>query len=69
MDLVDYRPQPDGQFLFVYQDHLTKSVLSKPFTLKRADQIAYNLHDIFHFRGAPSILQSDNGRKFSNEFL
>lgn len=69
MDLVDYRYQPDGQFLFVYQDHLTKSILSKPLTLKQTDQLAYNLHDIFLFRGAPRILQSDNGRKFSNEFL
>ena len=33
---------------------------------KRAPEIAYQLIVIFSIFGAPSILQSDNGRKFVN---
>jgi len=71
VDLIDYQSQPDRKFKFllVYQDHLTKFVVLKPLTSKRADEVAYNLLDIFLLFGAPSILHSDNGREFSNKIL
>uniref|UniRef100_A0A8C4RCU6 Integrase catalytic domain-containing protein n=1 Tax=Erpetoichthys calabaricus TaxID=27687 RepID=A0A8C4RCU6_ERPCA len=71
VDLIDYQSQPDGKFKFllVYQDHLTKFIVLKPLTSKRADEVAYNLLDIFLLFGAPSILHSDNGREFCNKIL
>ena len=59
---------PDGEykFIMVYQDHLTKYVDVKPLRSKRADEVADNLLDIFCERGAPHVLQSDNGREFCN---
>lgn len=62
--------QPDGEykFILVYQDYCTKLVLLKPLIHKRVEEVAYVLLDIFFFLldnlNAPSILQSDNGRKF-----
>ncbi|XP_063290440.1 zinc finger protein 420-like [Pelobates fuscus] len=71
VDLIDFQSQPDGKFKFllVYQDHLTKFVVLKPLTSKQADEVAYNLLDIFLLFGAPSILHSDNGREFCNKIL
>ena len=34
-------------------------------TTKRAAEVAFQLHDIFLFSGAPAILQSDNGSEFT----
>eukprot|EP00102_Acyrthosiphon_pisum_P016228 XP_008187112.2 PREDICTED: uncharacterized protein LOC100575947 [Acyrthosiphon pisum] len=53
----------------VYQDHLTKFVVIKPLKTKTAEEVAYNLIDIFTLLGAPSILQSDNGCEFSNQIV
>ena len=53
----------------VYQDHLTKFVFLRPLTSKRAEEVAYNLVDIFTIIGAPSILQSDNRREFVNKVI
>ncbi|XP_022194657.2 KRAB-A domain-containing protein 2-like [Nilaparvata lugens] len=71
VDLIDFQSQPDRDFKFimVYQDHLTKFVILKPLKTKTAEEVAYNLVDIFTMIGAPSILQSDNGREFSNKIV
>jgi len=71
VDLIDYQSQPDEnyKFLLVYQDHLTKFVVLKPLTSKRAEEVAYNILDIFLLIGAPVILQSDNGREFCNAII
>nr|XP_022900156.1 SCAN domain-containing protein 3-like [Onthophagus taurus] len=53
----------------VYQDHLTKFVILRALKTKRAEEVAYNLLDIFTLIGAPAILQSDNGREFSNQIV
>ncbi|XP_025412805.1 KRAB-A domain-containing protein 2-like [Sipha flava] len=53
----------------VYQDHLTKFVIIRPLRCKRAEEIAYQLLDIFTLFGAPSILHSDNGREFVNKIV
>lgn len=49
IDLIDMQAQPDGnyKFILVYQDHLTKFVLLRPLTHKRAEEVAYVLLDIF----------------------
>ncbi|XP_047505092.1 KRAB-A domain-containing protein 2-like [Pieris napi] len=71
VDLIDMQSNPDGDFKFimVYQDHLTKFVQLRALTSKRAVEVAYKLLDIFCIFGAPSILQSDNGREFANHVI
>ncbi|XP_064097570.1 KRAB-A domain-containing protein 2-like [Macrobrachium nipponense] len=57
VDLVDMQSSPQAQFksIMVYQRHLTKFVILRPFTSKRAAEVAFQLLDIFLF-GAPAIL-------------
>ena len=71
VDLIDMRIQPDGdhKWILVYQDHSTKFAQLRPVTSKRAPEIAYQLLDIFSIFGAPTILQSDNGREFANSVI
>lgn len=71
VDLIDFQSQPDGnnKFIMVYQDHLTKFVVLRPLKTKRAEEVAHTLLDIFTLLGAPAILQSDNGREFSNRII
>lgn len=71
VDLIDMQSQPDNDFKFilVYQDHLTKFVQLRALKNKCAEEVAYNLIDIFTIFGAPSVLQSDNGREFSNQIV
>ena len=45
---------------------MTKFVQLRPTKTKRAEEVAYILVDIFCTFGAPTILQSDNGREFAN---
>ena len=61
--------QPDGDFRYImnYQDHLTKFVVLKALRTKHAEEVAEHLIDIFCTFGSPHILQSDNGREFSNK--
>ena len=68
VNLTDTESQPDGdlKWILVYQDYLTKFVQFHPVTSKRTPEIACQLLDIFSIFGAPSILQSDNGREFVN---
>ncbi|XP_056641547.1 KRAB-A domain-containing protein 2-like [Diorhabda sublineata] len=53
----------------VYKDHLTKFVILRALKTKRAEEIAYNLLDIFTLIGAPAILQSDNRREFATRVV
>lgn len=71
VDLIDMQSQHfnDFRFIFCYQDHLTKFVILRPLKSKRAEEIAYNLLDIYTTFGAPAILQSDNGREFVNSTI
>lgn len=71
VDLIDMQTEPDGdyRFIFNYQDHLTKFTILKPLKTKTAEEVAYNLIDIFCVFGAPFILQSDNGREFANKII
>ena len=44
-------------------------VILRPLQSKTAEEVAYQLVDIFCLQGAPSILQSDNGREFTNKLI
>ncbi|KAL4085073.1 hypothetical protein QTP88_027911 [Uroleucon formosanum] len=58
---------PDGKYKWIlnYQDHHTKFISLLLLESKRAVEVASNLLTIFLTFGAPKILQSDNGREFS----
>ena len=63
------QPDADLKWILLYQDHLTKLVQLRPVMAKRPPEIACQLLDIFRIFGAPSILQSDNGREFVNSVI
>lgn len=71
IDLIDMQSSPQGQFkwIMVYQCHLTKFVILRPLSSKRAAEVAYQLLDIFLLFGAPAILQSDNGSEFTAQVI
>jgi hypothetical protein len=71
VDLIDMQSQPDGPYKHIlnYQDHLTKMVVLRPLKSKTAEEVAYQLVDIFCDKGAPRVLQSDNGREFANKVV
>ena len=71
VDLVDMQSSPQGYFkwIMVYQCHLTKFVILRPLSSKRAAEIAFQLLDIFPIFGAPAILQSDNGSEFTAQVI
>ncbi|KRZ48469.1 KRAB-A domain-containing protein 2 [Trichinella nativa] len=52
-----------------YLNHFTKFCILSPLKSKRAEEVASKLLEIFLTFGAPSILQSDNGREFSNAII
>ncbi|KAK4326939.1 hypothetical protein Pmani_002543 [Petrolisthes manimaculis] len=70
VDLNDMQSM-QGRFswIMVYQDHLTKFIVLRPLTSKRAAEVAYQLLDIFLLFGAPQILQSDNGSEFTAQVI
>ncbi|XP_023288360.1 KRAB-A domain-containing protein 2 [Orussus abietinus] len=71
VDLIDLQSNRDGEykFIMVYQDHLTKFVQLRPLKTKSAEEVARHVLSIFLTFGAPAILQSDNGREFSNRVI
>jgi len=71
VDLTDMQSEPDGycRFIMNHQDHLTKFTVLHPLKRKTADEVDYQLMDIFCMFGAPFILQSDNGRQFANKII
>lgn len=68
VDLIDFQSVPDGKYKWIlnYQDHNTKFISLRPMESKRAIEVSTHLLSIFLTFGAPSILQSDNGREFVN---
>ncbi|XP_060870383.1 KRAB-A domain-containing protein 2-like isoform X3 [Metopolophium dirhodum] len=71
VDLIDMqsRRHNDYRFIMYYQEHLTKYIMLKPLKSKCAEEIAYNLIDIFTLFGAPTILQSCSGKKFVTSII
>lgn len=71
VDLFDMQSHSDGEykFIMVYHDHLTKFVYIRALKLERTEEVATSLIDIFCIFGAPSILQSKNGREFAKRVI
>jgi len=71
VDLTDMQSETDGYYRFImnYQDHLTKFTILCPLKNKTTEELVFKLMDIFRMFGAPFILQSDNGREFSNKII
>ena len=59
MDLIDWTSDSGNRhrYIFTYQDHLTKYVILRPLKTKNAEEVFFNLIDIFCLFGAPNILQ------------
>ena len=66
VDLINCEANADGDFKYImnYQDHFTKFIHLYPLKSKTAAEVAWHLLEIFLTFGAPSILQSDNGKEF-----
>ncbi|XP_017744658.1 PREDICTED: SCAN domain-containing protein 3 isoform X1 [Rhinopithecus bieti] len=71
VDLIDMQLNPDGEYKFImhYQDLRTKLSFLRSLKSKRPTEVAHALLDIFTIIGAPSVLQSDNGREFSSQVV
>jgi hypothetical protein len=71
VDLIDTQSEPDGEYKFImsYQDHLTTYCVLRPLKTKTAVETANDIIAIFSLFGAPFILQSNNGREFSNSVI
>ncbi|KRY57276.1 KRAB-A domain-containing protein 2 [Trichinella britovi] len=67
VDLINFQTMPDGDFKYImtYLNHFMEFCILSPLMLKQAEEVASKLLKIFLTFGAPSILQSDNGREFS----
>ena len=70
IDLIDfqYLHEFNGPFRWLLncQDHAGKFIVTKALTKKTVKEVSHALLDIFSTIGPPNILQSDNGREFSN---
>jgi hypothetical protein len=70
IDLIDfqYLHEYNGPFRWLLncQDHAGKFIATRALTKKTVKEVAHALLDIFTTIGPPAILQSDNGREFSN---
>ena len=68
VNLIDMQSQEDGEnkWILVYQDHFTKFVQLRTVTSARPPETPYQFLVIFSIFGAPSVLQSSNGREFVN---
>lgn len=64
VDVLDLELFGDEEFKFlmVYRNFNTKCIVLKSLKVKSIDEIAHNLLDTFLMHGAPTILQSQNGR-------
>jgi len=71
VDLIGMQSEPEGYYRLVmnYQDHLTKFTFHRPLNSKTAEEVAYQLMDIFCMFGAQFLPQSDNGREFANKII
>ncbi|CAG4965256.1 unnamed protein product [Colias eurytheme] len=71
VDLIDFQSCPDDEYkwLLNYEDDATKFVSLRPLKTKTAQEVAIELVKIFMIFGAPYILQSDNGREFTEKII
>ncbi|XP_012524554.1 zinc finger protein 85 [Monomorium pharaonis] len=57
------------KYLFVYEDLFSKFVVLKALHSNSAKEVATNLLDVLGIIGAPRVLQSGNGRKFTEQVV
>ncbi|XP_034245692.1 KRAB-A domain-containing protein 2-like [Thrips palmi] len=71
VDLIDMQSSPDGPYKYIMnvQDHLTKFTHLRPLERKTQENVANGLLEIFLSFGAPHVLQTDNGREFTNHVI
>ena len=71
VDIIDMQTMRDGSYRFIlhYMEYLTKFSQVRPLKTKTSEEVAHELLCIFLDIGAPHILQSDNGRKFTAEVI
>ena len=70
--LIDFQSHPDGEykFIMVYQDHNTMFVVLRALKTKRAQEVAWQLVEIFALPDARMILEyKQNCREFSNNVV
>lgn len=70
-DLIDFQSCPDGDYkwLLIYHDTTSTFVNLRPLRTKTANEVAVELFKIFMIFGAPCILQSANGLKFTVKLI
>ncbi|KRZ67856.1 KRAB-A domain-containing protein 2 [Trichinella papuae] len=71
VDLINFQTMPDGDFKFImtYLNHFAKFCILSPLKSKQAEEVASKLLEIFFTFSCSGILQSDNGRVFSNAII
>nr|CAG8617601.1 2599_t:CDS:10 [Entrophospora candida] len=69
VDLVDFSSQEDNGHKYVLhaKDHFTRFSWGYPMKTKSSKEVANHLFDLFMIFGAPTILQSDNGKEFKSK--
>jgi transposase InsO family protein len=62
---------PDGEYKYILhaRDHFTRYSWGYPLKTKSSIEVAANLFDLFTTFGAPTILQSDNGKEFTSQVI
>ena len=62
---------PDGEYKYILhaRDHFTRYSWGYPLKSKSSIEVAANLFDLFTTFGAPTILQSDNGKEFNSQVI
>jgi hypothetical protein len=67
---LSYDAIGDYKYICYVHDHFTRFSWAKSLISKRAVEVAAFLFDLFFFIGSPpTILQSDNGKKFCAEII
>lgn len=69
MDLVEMIQDGEYKYILHARDHFTRYSWGYPLKSKSSTEVAVNLFDIFTTFGAPTILQSDNGKEFTSRVI
>ena len=74
VDLINITPDINDKekkykYIMNIIDHYSKLVGSYILENKNSKNVLYGIHNFISLYGEPKILQSDNGREFSNKYL
>jgi hypothetical protein len=69
MDLINMQSQSFNDFRYImnYQDHVTKFVILRPLKTKRAEEIYFNIMDIYIIKLINKCLFCNNCNKMVRE--